>query len=162
MITLKNQLGSLAKSQPSVDFLFRHRTVQSNNLRLLHFSRYESEDTTSGSTSAQKGHSLVLERSAGERLTTREGAVADAGHAVREEALPARLLLLAVVDAAAAQLGRAVVALVCTRGVARAVQLPLTHLNPPLPAHSWQLAREKTLVKERREGLEALRPARTH
>lgn len=52
-----------------------------------------------------------------------------------EEALPARLLLLAVVDAGAAQLGRAIVALVCTCGVARAVQLPLTHLNPPLPAH---------------------------
>lgn len=76
---------------------------------------------TSGSTSAQKGHSLVLERSAGQRLTTRYGAVADAGHAVSEEALPARLLLAAVVDAAAAQLGRPVVALARACGVARAV-----------------------------------------
>lgn len=96
--------------------------------------RYESEDT-SGSASAQRGHSLGLDCSAGQRLTARYGAVADAGHAVSEEALPARLLLPAVVDAGAAQLGRPVVALVGTRGVARAVQLPLAHLHPPLPAH---------------------------
>lgn len=86
-------------------------------------------------TSAQKGHSLVLDGSARERLTTRYGAVTNAGDALRKEALPARPLLLAVVDAGAAQLGRPVVALVCARGVAGAAELPLTHLDPPLPAH---------------------------
>lgn len=54
---------------------------------------------------------------------------------MRKEALPARPLLLAVVDAGATQLGWAVVALVGACGVAGAVELPLTHLNPPLPAH---------------------------
>lgn len=86
-------------------------------------------------TSAQKGHWLVLDGSAWERLTTRYSAVTNAGDAVRKEALPARPLLLAVVDAGATQLGWAVVALVGACGVACAVELPLTHLNPPLPAH---------------------------
>lgn len=81
---------------------------------------------------------------------------------MREEALPARPLLLAVVDAGATQFGRAVVALVCACGVARAIELPLTHLYPPLPAHPYQFGREKTLVKECLSGSEALRSVYTH
>lgn len=89
-----------------------------------------------GMTSAQKGHLLILDCFAGKRLTTWYSAITNAWDTLRKEALPAGLLLLTVVYTGAAQFGWAVVALVCTGGVACAVELPLAHLNPPLPTHS--------------------------
>lgn len=98
-----------------------------------------------GMTSAQKGHSLILDCFMGKRLTTWYSAVTDAWDTLCKEALPASLLLLTVVYAGAAQFGWAVVALVCTGGVACAVELPLAHLDPPLPTHSWKIGGENNV-----------------
>lgn len=69
-------------------------------------------------------------------LTTRYSAVADAGGTLGKEALPASLLLVAVVYAATALFRGAKVALVCAVRGAGPTQLPLTDLNASTLTHA--------------------------
>lgn len=63
------------------------------------------------------------------RFAARRGTIADAGDTLREEALPASLLLLTVVYPGAAVLGRTRVDLRLAGGVACLAELPLTDFN---------------------------------
>lgn len=71
------------------------------------------------------------------QLTAGYEAVAEAGDARGEEALPARLLVPAVVQAAAAWRGRPREALVGAGGGAGAAQLPLVDLHVTPSTHPW-------------------------